>query len=57
MNITAIDEIEFITTKNMQIAQYVKDVAIQNQESATNVINSIEKANFVGKEEIKEENK
>ncbi len=49
----AIDEIEFMTTKNMQIAQYVKDVAVQNQESATNVIDSIEKANFVGKEEIK----
>lgn len=51
----AIDEIESMTTKNMQIAQYVKEVALKNQESATSVIDSIEKAKFIGKEEIRKE--
>ena len=51
----AIDEIESMTTKNMQIAQYVKEIAIKNEESALSVIESIEKAEFVGKEEIRKE--
>ncbi len=51
----AIDEIESMTTKNMQIAQYVKEVALKNQKSATSVIDSIEKAKFIGKEEIRKE--